>query len=76
MVRPATELLASAMMARVADRAGLATPPSASEAGVWIYGTALPQGLVTGEEAGLVMRAVALSQADTLPHDLASCLAE
>lgn len=74
MARPATELLVSALMARVADRAGLASPPSASEAGVWIYGTALPQGVVTGEEAGLLMRAVALSQADNLPLDLAATL--
>jgi hypothetical protein len=39
-----------------------------------IYGTILPQGLVSGDDTGLIMRTVALSQADNLPHNLATAL--
>lgn len=63
----ATELLLSAQLALAADRAGLDTPKSAAEAGVWIYGEAIPQGVLTPEEAGLIMQAVGLAQAPNVP---------
>ena len=66
----ALELLLSAQLAAAADRAGLDVPKTAAEAGVWVYGEAVPKGLLTQDEAGLIMQAVGLSQAPTVPETL------
>jgi len=66
----ALELLLSAQLATAADRAGLDFPKTATEAGVWIYSDAIPKGILTQEEAGLIMQAVGLSQAPTVPEAL------
>ncbi len=66
----ATELLNSASLAAAAARAELEQPPSPQEAGVWLYGEALPKGWLTQEQAGLVMRAVTLAQAPAVPEPL------
>jgi len=66
----AMELLLSALLALAADRAGLATPLSPQEAGVWIYSEALPKGLMSQEEVTLIMRALTLAQAPSLPEAL------
>ena len=70
MVGPALELLVSALLAKACDLAGLDTATTPSEAGVWIYGDAMPKGIISGDEAGLIMRAIGLSQADNVPQDL------
>jgi superfamily II DNA or RNA helicase len=66
----ATELLNSASLAAAAARAELEQPPSPQEAGVWLYGEALPKGWLSQDQAGLVMRAVALAQAPAVPETL------
>ncbi|MBC2712398.1 MAG: SWIM zinc finger family protein [Desulfosarcina sp.] len=66
----ATELLMSAMLAAAAERAGLETPVMVQDAGVWLYGDALPKGLLNQEEAALMMRAVSLAQSPSVPEPL------
>lgn len=66
----AMELMVSALLAAAADRAGLATPVTLQDAGVWLYGEALPGGLITQEEAALIMRAVSLTQSPSVPEPL------
>ncbi|MCB2181616.1 MAG: DEAD/DEAH box helicase [Desulfobulbaceae bacterium] len=72
----AFELLLSALLAAAADRLGLGNPPTTQEAGVWIYSEALPSGAVNQEEAALIMRAISLGQASSLPHELLAQLLE
>ena len=66
----ALELLLSAQLATAAQRAGLDIPKTAAEAGVWVYSEAIPKGFLTQEEAGLIMQAVGMSQAPTVPEML------
>jgi len=68
------ELLLSALLAAAAGRAGLDEPVAAREAGVWIYGEALPKGLLNQEEAGLIMRGITLAQSQSVPEPLISGL--
>jgi fructose-specific component phosphotransferase system IIB-like protein len=67
---PALELLLSAQLAAAAQRAGLDIPKPAAEAGVWVYSEAIPKGFLTQEEAVLIMQAVGMSQAPTVPETL------
>lgn len=60
---PALELLLGALLAVAAWRAGNAEPPTLREAGVWIYGEALPAQALNADDAMLLMRAIALHQA-------------
>ena len=73
---PALELLVSALLAKACDLAGLKTPKTTQEAGVWVYGDAMPKGILTPEEAGLIMRGIALGQSDTVPEDLLADLVD
>jgi fructose-specific component phosphotransferase system IIB-like protein len=66
----ALELLLSAQLATAAERAGIDIPKTAAEAGVWVYGEAIPKGILSREEAGLIMQAVGLAQAPTVPEVL------
>ncbi len=70
----AVELLLSSLLAAAADRAGLDQPIAAPEAGVWIYGEALPKGLLSQEEVGLLMRGITLAQSQSVPESLISGL--
>lgn len=70
----AMELLLSALLALAAERAGQAAPLSPPEAGVWIYSEAIPKGLLRQEEVTLLMRALTLAQAPSLPKALLSQL--
>ena len=72
MEKPALELLVSAILARAGDLAGLDKTVSATEAGVWIFGEALPQGVINEAEANLVMRGIGFAQAQTLPPEVFS----
>ncbi len=73
---PALDLLLAALLAAAAVRAGRETPPSPQDAGIWLFGEALPKGLLTQEQAALAMRALALAQgADTVPEALVRSLA-
>ncbi len=66
----AMELLVSALLAAAAGRAELAAPVTSQDAGVWIYSEALPKGLLTQDEAALIMRAISLSQSPSVPETL------
>lgn len=66
----AMELLLSALLALASDRAGLDAPLQPQEAGVWIYSEAVPKGMMSQEEIGLIMRALTLAQAPSLPEEL------
>jgi superfamily II DNA or RNA helicase len=66
----AAELLLTALLNAAAARGELEQPPSVAEAGVWIYAQALPNGWLDQEEAGTVIRVLALAQAPSLPEVL------
>jgi len=67
---PALELLVSALLAEAGARAALRQPPSAENAGVWLYGEALPNGWLDDRQGALVMRGVSLAQAPAVPAAL------
>ena len=60
---PALELLLGALLAGAALKSGREEPPGVREAGVWIYGEALPAQTLDADDAALLMRAIALHQA-------------
>lgn len=68
----AMALLADAMLATIAARAGRSDVPNASEAAAWLYAEAAPAGHVSMEDAGLVMRADALHRGGSVPATLAA----
>ncbi len=77
---PAIDLLLGALLACAALRAEQETAPTPQQAGIWLYSEALPKGILTPDEAGLLMRALALSQGgesvpDPLVRDLAADVA-
>jgi hypothetical protein len=77
---PAMDLLLGALLACAAQRAEQETAPTPQQAGIWLYSEALPKGILTPDEAGLLMRALALSQGgesvpDSLLRDLATDVA-
>ncbi len=73
---PAMDLLLGALLAAAAVRAGQHTAPAPLQAGVWLFSEALPKGALTQDQAGLVMRAMALAQgADAVPEPLLRDLA-
>jgi hypothetical protein len=67
---PAVELLLSAMLAATADLAGETSAPMAQEAAVWLYGQALPKGLLEEGQAAILIRTLALAQAPELPQSI------
>jgi superfamily II DNA or RNA helicase len=74
---PALDLMLSALLAAAALRVGRDDPPSASTAGIWLYGEVLPAGLLAQQDAALLMRAIALAQgADAVPESMLTALAE
>ncbi len=72
----ALELLVSGLLAKAADLAGLDTPSSPIDAGVWVYSEAIPKGFLTQDEGSLIMRAIGLGQAEKIPRDLLVSLME
>ncbi len=68
---PALDLLLGALLAAAALRAGRAEAPAPQQAGVWLYGEALPAGQIDPADAGVLMQAFALAQAgDSVPETL------
>lgn len=70
MAKSALDLLMNAMLARAGELAELDTPVHAAEAGVWVYGEALPRGVLQESDAALLMRAISLNQSGSLPSEL------
>ena len=76
LVGPAIDLLLGALLSAAALLAGRAQPPAPREAGIWLYGEAIPRGAIEQGDAALVMRAIALAQdADAVPIALLQDLA-
>lgn len=73
---PAGEMLLGALLCAAALRCGLDGPPEPSKVGVWLYADALPSGKLQQDDGALIMRAVALAQAeDQVPANLLETLA-
>ncbi|OAI10117.1 helicase [Methylomonas koyamae] len=64
------ELLASALLDKVAALAGADRAPPAHAAAVWLYADIVPRGLLGAEQVTLVLQAVSLSQSPSLPEPL------
>ena len=63
----AVELLCSSLLAAAANLTGLEYPPNPREVGVWLYGEALPKGLLSQEQGTAIMRVVSLAGAPAVP---------
>jgi hypothetical protein len=73
---PAAELLLDALLIGAAVQCGLDRPPESGKAAVWLYSDALPAGRLQPDDAALIMRALALAQAeDQVPAELLASLA-
>jgi superfamily II DNA or RNA helicase len=72
-VEEALPLVVNALLVAAA-RAGQVAVVAAEQAPVWLYGTAVPKGWLTSEDAALVLRAHALSGSPAVPFELASAL--
>ncbi|MFW8601177.1 SNF2-related protein [Desulfobacterota bacterium M19] len=70
LISGAVEVLQSSLLAAAAHRAGREHPVSAGEAAVWLYGEALPRGVLDQREAALISRGIALSQCPSVPEPL------
>ncbi len=70
MTAPAMDLIVAALLATAAVRAGLAHAITIEQAGIWVYSEALPNGWLDESQASLIMRVVALMQADSIPESL------
>jgi len=66
----AAELIVAALLSSAAAKAGINAAPAVQESAVWLYAEALPNGWLDPEQANLVMRSVALSQAPNVPPAL------
>lgn len=64
------ELLASALLCKIAALADQHQVPTPTDAAAWLYADIVPQGLLTSEQASTVIRVVSLSLSSTLPPDL------
>ncbi|MEW6220518.1 MAG: C-terminal helicase domain-containing protein, partial [Thermodesulfobacteriota bacterium] len=72
----ALDLLAAALLAAAAGRAGREKPLTPQDAGVWLYGEAMPKGILGQEEVGLVLRGISLAQCPAVPENLVQELAQ
>lgn len=70
----ALDLLLSALLAKASDQAQLTSAVTIQDAGVWLYSEALPKGLLTQDDAALIMRALALTQSSSVPENMVNDL--
>ena len=66
----AMDLLSSAMLSATAGKANLSQVPSPEQTSVWLYSEAMPQGIVTADQATVLARALSLSNASQVPANL------
>jgi superfamily II DNA or RNA helicase len=64
------DLLASALMMRLAALNNQTQAPAITEAAVWVYAEIVPSGLLTSEQAAQVVQVVCLSLGSSLPEML------
>jgi superfamily II DNA or RNA helicase len=70
----ALDLLLSALLVKASDQADLTTAVTPQDAGVWLYSEALPKGLLTQDDAALIMRTMALAQSPSVPENMVNDL--
>jgi hypothetical protein len=70
------DLLASALLSKLAALHGQSQAPIINEAVVWLYTEIVPQGLLTPEQMALVLQVVSLSLSSSLPEVLISQTAQ
>ncbi len=66
----ALELMLQAMLCAAAHRSQLERAPQMEQAGVWLFGEAVPKGYLEAEDANAITRAVALAQVPQVPAAL------
>lgn len=64
------DLLASALLLKLAALQGLSQAPALTEAAVWLYAEMVPQGKLSPEQAALVVQVISLSLGSGLPEAL------
>jgi superfamily II DNA/RNA helicase len=64
------DLLASALMTKVAGLNGQLQTPSLDSAAVWLYSDIVPAQVLTQEQAGTIVRIISLSQSPEIPAPL------
>ena len=63
-------LLGASMLNWIAGNAGLNQAPASDQASVWLYGDAMSQGVVNHDQIMAILRAMSLSQAQSIPETL------
>ncbi len=66
----AANLLITSLLASVAGKAGQDKAPTPEEAGIWVYSEALGNGWLDQEQANMIMRHLAVTQAADIPPEL------
>ena len=64
------DLLASALLLKVAGLNGQLQPPALDSAAVWLYSEILPAQVLTHDQAGIMVRIISLSQSPEVPDAL------
>jgi hypothetical protein len=70
MTESALDLVVTALMSAASDMAGKTAPVPPQEAGIWLFGEAVPAGVIDGQEAGLIMKSIGLAQGKMVPSHL------
>ena len=70
MTESALDLVVTALMSAASDMAGKTAPVPPQEAGIWLFGEAVPAGIIDGQEAGLIMKSIGLAQGKMVPDHL------
>jgi hypothetical protein len=70
MAESALDLVVAALMSAASDMAGRTAPVPPQEAGIWLFGEAVPAGIIDGREAGLIMKSIGLAQGKMVPNHL------
>ena len=70
MTESALDLVVTALLSAASDMAGKNTPVPSHEAGVWLFGEAVPAGVIDSQEAGLIMKSIGLAQGRVVPENL------
>jgi hypothetical protein len=70
MTESALDLVVTALMSAVSDMAGKTAPVPPQEAGIWLFGEAVPAGIIDDQEAGLIMKSIGLAQGKMVPNHL------
>ena len=70
MAESALDLVVTALMSAASDMAGKTVPVPPQEAGIWLFGEAVPAGIIDSQEAGLIMKSIGLAQGKRVPDHL------